>query len=116
MKLNLFLALLVPLFEKCIFNIFVTNINTATSYCIDTLITYKLVTPTTQSMYSSILESKDQVTPPSSLMDHSPIAVLTNGYISALNELRYIYCYFISIFSIFYKFLFILFCFWLILW
>eukprot|EP00027_Filamoeba_sp_ATCC50430_P004536 CAMPEP_0168555300 /NCGR_PEP_ID=MMETSP0413-20121227/8255_1 /TAXON_ID=136452 /ORGANISM="Filamoeba nolandi, Strain NC-AS-23-1" /LENGTH=644 /DNA_ID=CAMNT_0008586129 /DNA_START=51 /DNA_END=1985 /DNA_ORIENTATION=- len=85
-----FRGLLLPIFEKAIFSMFSSQIAASTSYFIDTIRSpsFKFVPPSKQLQYASALDNKDQFSPPFSLLDYPPLAVLANGYITALNELR----------------------------
>lgn len=83
-----FRGLFHPLFIKTIFNLFSNSMTASTHYFIETLKTYKFFLPPKQLAFPFI-DSKDPYSPPAVLLNYPPLAVLTNGYLSALNELRY---------------------------
>lgn len=85
-----FRGLLPPLFEEAVLTLFARNMNTAVE-------NFKLVLDSHRwvplpaigfTTNSATEESQDDVTPPSYLMEHPPVAVFVNGVSAAMNELR----------------------------
>ncbi|KAJ8648977.1 hypothetical protein MRB53_002000 [Persea americana] len=85
-----FRGLLPPLFEDAVLNLFSKNMNTAVE-------NFKLVLDSHRwvplpsigfGTNGAAEESQDDVTPPSYLMEHPPVAVFVNGVSAAMNELR----------------------------
>lgn len=85
-----FRGLLPSLFEDAVFNLFSKNMSTAVENFQLVLDSHRWVPlPAVGFSTNSITEeSHEDVTPPSSLMEHPPIAVFVNGVSAALNELR----------------------------
>ncbi|CAN7005384.1 unnamed protein product [Brassica rapa subsp. trilocularis] len=85
-----FRGLLPPLFEEAVLNLFSKNINTAVENFQLVLDSHRWVPLPSVGFPSSGIndDSKDDVTPPSYLMEHPPLAVFINGVSAALNELR----------------------------
>jgi hypothetical protein len=93
-------GLLLPLFESCILNLYNSGLSGSTLHFVETLRTYKFMASTSRN-YNMIaigtkicfvtycIENRDQILPPQELLDHPLIAVLANGYLATLNELRY---------------------------
>ncbi|XXG41633.1 hypothetical protein AAC387_Pa01g2062 [Persea americana] len=85
-----FRGLLPPLFEDAVLNLFSKNMSTAVE-------NFKLVLDSHRwvplpsigfGTNGAAEESQDDVTPPSYLMEHPPVAVFVNGVSAAMNELR----------------------------
>jgi hypothetical protein len=86
-----FRGVLVPIFEKAIYNLFVNNLSSCVTYFTESIRTFKFVAPTHQAHSNTpALESKDQISPPTSLLDYPPVAILANGFLAAFNELRFV--------------------------
>ncbi|KAL0394188.1 UNVERIFIED_CONTAM: Conserved oligomeric Golgi complex subunit [Sesamum latifolium] len=94
-----FRGLLPPLFEEAVLNLFAKNMSTAVEnfQIYDTNVSiypvspgFSSLGPTASSSPANSLgeESQDDITPPSSLMEHPPLAVFINGVSAAMNELR----------------------------
>ncbi|WOK91333.1 hypothetical protein Cni_G00024 [Canna indica] len=85
-----FRGLLPPLFEGAVINLFSKNMSTAVENFQIVLDSHRWVPMPSVGFASngSMEESKDDVTPPSVLMEHPPIAVFVNGVSAAMNELR----------------------------
>ncbi|KAH0931402.1 hypothetical protein HID58_008519, partial [Brassica napus] len=85
-----FRGLLPPLFEEAVLNLFSKNMNTAVENFQLVLDSHRWVPLPSVGFPSSGIndDSKDDVTPPSYLMEHPPLAVFINGVSAALNELR----------------------------
>ncbi|PSS19348.1 Conserved oligomeric Golgi complex subunit 8 like [Actinidia chinensis var. chinensis] len=85
-----FRGLLPSLFEEAVLNLFSKNMNTAVQNFQLVLDSHRWVPlPTVGFPANSIGEnSQEDVTPPSSLMEHPPLAVFVNGVSAAMNELR----------------------------
>ncbi|KAL1216017.1 Conserved oligomeric Golgi complex subunit 8 [Cardamine amara subsp. amara] len=85
-----FRGLLPPLFEEAVLNLFSKNMSTAVENFQLVLDSHRWVPlPSVGFPSSGISEgSKEDVTPPSYLMEHPPLAVFINGVSAALNELR----------------------------
>ncbi|KAL9224722.1 hypothetical protein vseg_000731 [Gypsophila vaccaria] len=85
-----FRGLLPSLFEEAVVNLFVKNITTAVENFQLVLDSHRWV-PLPAVGFSggiSMEENQDDVTPPSYLMEHPPLAVFINGVSLAMNELR----------------------------
>ncbi|KAG2238351.1 hypothetical protein Bca52824_092382 [Brassica carinata] len=89
-----FRGLLPPLFEEAVLNLFSKNMSTAVENFQLVLDSHRWVPLPSVGFPSSGIndDSKDDVTPPSYLMEHPPLAVLVRQYqfcvSAALNELR----------------------------
>ncbi|KAF3648584.1 putative cinnamoyl-CoA reductase 1-like [Capsicum annuum] len=85
-----FRGLLPPLFEEAVLNLFSKNMNAAVENFQLVLDSHRWVPlPAVGFPTSSFSEeSHEDVTPPSSLMEHPPLAVFVNGVSAAMNELR----------------------------
>ncbi|KAH1105442.1 hypothetical protein J1N35_009210 [Gossypium stocksii] len=85
-----FRGLLPPLFEEAVLNLFSKNMNTAVENFQLVLDSHRWVPlPAVGFSAASISEeSQEDVTPPSYLMEHPPLAVFVNGVSAAMNELR----------------------------
>ncbi|KAJ4911932.1 conserved oligomeric Golgi complex component-related protein [Raphanus sativus] len=85
-----FRGLLPPLFEEAVLNLFSKNMSTAVENFQLVLDSHRWVPLPSVGFPSSGIndDSKDDVTPPSYLMEHPPLAVFINGVSAALNELR----------------------------
>ncbi|CAN8299384.1 unnamed protein product [Cochlearia groenlandica] len=85
-----FRGLLPPLFEEAVLNLFSKNMSTAVENFQLVLDSHRWVPLPSVGFPSSSIneESADDVTPPSYLMEHPPLAVFINGVSAALNELR----------------------------
>lgn len=85
-----FRGLLPPLFEEAVLNLFSKNMNTAVENFQLVLDSHRWVplpaVGFSANSYSE--ESQEDVTPPSTLMEHPPLAVFINGVSAAMNELR----------------------------
>jgi hypothetical protein len=87
-----FRSLLPPLFEECVAQLFYRSLteavdsftNTLSSHTFDRGPSHRNAQHTQQDVQQNGLESG----PPSSLLQHQPVAVYINGAIGALNELR----------------------------
>ncbi|XP_057537243.1 conserved oligomeric Golgi complex subunit 8 [Amaranthus tricolor] len=85
-----FRGLLPSLFEEAVLNLFVKNIATAVENFQLVLDSHRWV-PLPAVGFSGTSaneESREDMTPPSNLMEHPPLAVFINGVSAALNELR----------------------------
>ncbi|KAL9265776.1 Conserved oligomeric Golgi complex subunit 8-like protein [Drosera capensis] len=85
-----FRGLLPSLFEEAVFNLFSKNIATAAENFQVVLDSHRWV-PLPAVGFSAIgfgEDSREDVTPPPSLMEHPPLAVFVNGVSASLNELR----------------------------
>ncbi|KAI7992697.1 Conserved oligomeric Golgi complex subunit 8 [Camellia lanceoleosa] len=85
-----FRGLLPSLFEEAVLNLFSKNMKTAVENFQLVLDSHRWVPlPAVGFPANSIGEnSREDVTPPSSLMEHPPLAVFVNGVSAAMNELR----------------------------
>ncbi|KAM0932715.1 putative oligomeric Golgi complex subunit 8, cullin repeat-like-containing domain superfamily [Dioscorea sansibarensis] len=85
-----FRGLLPPLFEDAVFKLFSKNMNTAVENFQVVLDSHRWVPlpPVGFTANGANDESSDDVTPPSILMEHPPVAVFVNGFSAAMNELR----------------------------
>ncbi|KAK6236711.1 hypothetical protein SCA6_012048 [Theobroma cacao] len=85
-----FRGLLPSLFEEAVLNLFSKNMNTAVENFQLVLDSHRWVPlPAVGFSATSIgEESQEDVTPPSYLMEHPPLAVFINGVSGAMNELR----------------------------
>ncbi|XP_010666817.2 conserved oligomeric Golgi complex subunit 8 [Beta vulgaris subsp. vulgaris] len=85
-----FRGLLPSLFEEAVHNLFVKNITTAVQNFQLVLDSHRWVPLPAVGFSGSTAgeESQEDVTPPSYLMEHPPLAVFINGVSAAMNELR----------------------------
>ncbi|XP_057799711.1 conserved oligomeric Golgi complex subunit 8 [Salvia miltiorrhiza] len=85
-----FRGLLPPLFEEAVVNLFSKNMSSAVENFQLVLDSHRWVPLPAVGFpaHSFGDESHDDVTPPSSLMEHPPLAVFINGVSAAMNELR----------------------------
>ncbi|KAL7606281.1 conserved oligomeric Golgi complex subunit 8 [Lactuca sativa] len=85
-----FRGLLPPLFEEAVLNLFSKNMNTAVENFQLVLDSHRWVPLPAVGFSSNSVgdESQEDITPPPSLMEHSPLAVFVNGVSAAMNELR----------------------------
>ncbi|CAH9083202.1 unnamed protein product [Cuscuta epithymum] len=85
-----FRGLLPPLFEEAALNLFTKNMKTAVENFQVVLDSHRWVPLPSVGFPASSLgdESQEDVTPPSSLMEHPPLAVFVNGVSAAMNDLR----------------------------
>ncbi|CAN0882061.1 Conserved oligomeric Golgi complex subunit 8 [Linum grandiflorum] len=85
-----FRGLLSPLFEEAVVNLFSKNMDTAVENFQLVLDSHRWVPlPAVGYPISNIgEETQDDITPPSYLMEHPPLAVFVNGVSAAMNELR----------------------------
>ncbi|OAY78611.1 Conserved oligomeric Golgi complex subunit 8 [Ananas comosus] len=85
-----FRGLLPPLFENAVFNLFSKNMSTAVENFQVILDSHRWVPmPSVGFATNGVIdESQDDVSPPSVLMEHPPLAVFVNGFSVAMNELR----------------------------
>ncbi|KAL8522255.1 hypothetical protein ACS0TY_012406 [Phlomoides rotata] len=85
-----FRGLLPPLFEEAVLNLFSKNMSTAVENFQLVLDSHRWVPLPAVGFpaHSFGDESHDDITPPSSLMEHPPLAVFINGVAAAMNELR----------------------------
>lgn len=85
-----FRGLLPSLFEEAVLNLFSRNMNTAVQNFQLVLDSHRWVPlPAIGFPSNSVGEdSLEDVTPPSSLMEHPPLAVFVNGVSASMNELR----------------------------
>ncbi|XP_075489197.1 conserved oligomeric Golgi complex subunit 8-like [Primulina tabacum] len=85
-----FRGLLPPLFEEAVLNLFSKNMSTAVENFQLVLDSHRWVPLPSVGFPASGFgeESLDDVTPPSNLMEHPPLAVFINGVSAAMNELR----------------------------
>ncbi|KAL3655720.1 conserved oligomeric Golgi complex component [Castilleja foliolosa] len=85
-----FRGLLPPLFEEAVLNLFSKNMSTAVENFQLVLDSHRWVPLPPVGFPANSLsdESQDDVSPPSSLMEHPPLAVFINGVSAAMNELR----------------------------
>ncbi|KAJ8442832.1 hypothetical protein Cgig2_016298 [Carnegiea gigantea] len=85
-----FRSLLPSLFEEAVLNLFMKNITTAVENFQLVLDSHRWV-PLPAVGFSGVTAGEDSledVTPPSYLMEHPPLAVFINGVSAAMNELR----------------------------
>jgi hypothetical protein len=85
-----FRGLLPPIFENAVLNLFSKNTSTAVENFQVVLDSHRWVPmPSVGFVGNGIVdETSDDVTPPSVLMEHPPLAVFVNGVLAAMNELR----------------------------
>ncbi|EYU46473.1 hypothetical protein MIMGU_mgv1a003974mg [Erythranthe guttata] len=85
-----FRGLLPPLFEEAVLNLFSKNMTTAVENFQLVLDSHRWVPLPSVGFPANSFgeESQDDVTPPSNLMEHPPLAVFINGVSAAMNELR----------------------------
>ncbi|KAJ9702024.1 hypothetical protein PVL29_003986 [Vitis rotundifolia] len=85
-----FRGLLPSLFEEAVLNLFSKNMNTAIENFQIVLDSHRWVPlPAVGFSAGSVgEETREDVTPPSYLMEHPPLAVFVNGVSAAMNELR----------------------------
>lgn len=85
-----FRGLLPPLFEEAVLNLFAKNMTTAVQNFQLVLDTHRWVPLPAVGFSASSLgeENQEDVTPPSVLMEHPPLALFVNGVSAAMNELR----------------------------
>ncbi|BBG95073.1 S-adenosyl-L-methionine-dependent methyltransferases superfamily protein [Prunus dulcis] len=85
-----FRGLLPSLFEEAVLNLFSKNMSTAVENFQVVLDSHRWVPLPSVGFSSNSVgdESQDDVTPPSSLMEHPPLAVFVNGVSAAMNDLR----------------------------
>ncbi|CAL9129153.1 unnamed protein product [Musa acuminata var. zebrina] len=85
-----FRGLLPPLFEGAVINLFSKNMRTAVENFQIVLDSHRWVPlPSVGFATNGAMdEGKDDVSPPSVLMEHPPVAVFVNGVSAAMNELR----------------------------
>ncbi|KAM7507497.1 hypothetical protein LguiA_017950 [Lonicera macranthoides] len=85
-----FRGLLPPLFEEAVLNLFSKNMATAVENFQLVLDSHRWVPLPAVGFPANSFgdESNEDVTPPSSLMEHPPLAVFVNGVSAAMNELR----------------------------
>ncbi|KAG8048871.1 hypothetical protein GUJ93_ZPchr0009g2125 [Zizania palustris] len=85
-----FRGLLPPIFEKAVLNLFSKNMGMAVENFQVVLDSHRWVPmPSVGFVANGVVdETSDDVTPPSVLMEHPPLAVFVNGVSVAMNELR----------------------------
>ncbi|PAN21238.1 hypothetical protein PAHAL_3G451900 [Panicum hallii] len=85
-----FRGLLPPIFENAVLNLFSKNMSTAVENFQVVLDSHRWVPmPSVGFVANGVVdETSDDVTPPSVLMEHPPLAVFVNGVSAAMNELR----------------------------
>lgn len=85
-----FRGLLPSLFEEAVLNLFSKNMSTAVENFQLVLDSHRWVPlPAVGFPANSVVEeTQEEVTPPSYLMEHPPLAVFVNGVSAAMNELR----------------------------
>ncbi|KAK3020189.1 hypothetical protein RJ639_047133 [Escallonia herrerae] len=85
-----FRGLLPPLFEEAVLNLFSKNMSTAVENFQLVLESHRWVPLPAVGFSANGLgeESQEDIAPPSSLMEHPPLAVFVNGVAAAMNELR----------------------------
>ncbi|GLT85571.1 hypothetical protein SLE2022_037580 [Rubroshorea leprosula] len=85
-----FRGLLPSLFEEAVLNLFSKNMSTAIENFQLVLDSHRWVPLPVVGFPANIVgeESQEDVTPPSHLMEHPPLAVFVNGVSAAMNELR----------------------------
>uniref|UniRef100_A0A2P2KW63 Conserved oligomeric Golgi complex subunit 8 n=3 Tax=Rhizophora mucronata TaxID=61149 RepID=A0A2P2KW63_RHIMU len=85
-----FRGLLPPLFEEAVLNLFSKNVSAAVENFQLVLDSHRWVPLPAVGFPASNIgeENRDDVTPPSYLMEHPPLAVFVNGVSAAMNELR----------------------------
>ncbi|KNA20223.1 hypothetical protein SOVF_054430 [Spinacia oleracea] len=81
-------GLLPSLFEEAVLNLFAKNVATAVENFQLVLDSHRWVQAVGYSGSTAGEESQEDVTPPSYLMEHPPLAVFINGVSAAMNELR----------------------------
>lgn len=85
-----FRGLLPSLFEEAVLNLFSKNMSTAVENFQLVLDSHRWVPLPAVGFSSNTIgdESLEDITPPSNLMEHPPLAVFINGVSAAMNELR----------------------------
>ncbi|KAF3330279.1 conserved oligomeric Golgi complex subunit 8 [Carex littledalei] len=85
-----FRALLPPIFESAVFNMFSKNMSTAIENFQVVLDSHRWVPMPSVGFANNgaIDDTRDDVTPPFVLMEHPPLAVFVNGVSAAMNELK----------------------------
>lgn len=85
-----FRGLLPPLFEEAVLNLFSKNMSTAVENFQLVLDSHRWVPLPGVGFSANSFgdENHEDVTPPSNLMEHPPLAVFVNGVSAAMNELR----------------------------
>ncbi|XWS70227.1 hypothetical protein CRYUN_Cryun03dG0030400 [Craigia yunnanensis] len=85
-----FRGLLPSLFEEVVLNLFSKNMNTAVENFQLVLDSHRWVPLPAVGLSATSIgeESQEDVTPPSYLMEHPPLAVFINGVYAAMNEVR----------------------------
>ncbi|CAD6209961.1 unnamed protein product [Miscanthus lutarioriparius] len=85
-----FRGLLPPIFENAVLNLFSKNMSMAVENFQVVLDSHRWVPmPSVGFVANGVVdETSDDVTPPSVLMEHPPLAVFVNGVSAAMNELR----------------------------
>ncbi|KAL7150855.1 hypothetical protein ABFS83_05G141900 [Erythranthe nasuta] len=85
-----FRGLLPPLFQEAVLHLYSKNMSTAVENFQIVLDSHRWVPLPAVGFPASSLgeESTDDVSPPSNLMEHPPLAVFINGVSAAMNELR----------------------------
>ncbi|EFA74901.1 oligomeric Golgi complex component [Heterostelium album PN500] len=84
-----FRGLLLPIFEKVITSVFLSHITTATHHFLEALKSYRFQQIITkESNYQSSSSSSNHLSPPNTLLQHPPLAILTNSFISSYIELK----------------------------
>lgn len=85
-----FLGLLTPIFLKRISNLFQSMLQETTFYFVEFMKQYKFTAPV---KVAEQVVSENPLSPPWILVEFVPLATLTNGYLTAFNELRYLKCF-----------------------
>ncbi|XP_047050999.1 conserved oligomeric Golgi complex subunit 8-like [Lolium rigidum] len=85
-----FRGLLPPIFENAVLNLFSKNMGTAVENFQVVLDSHRWVPmPSIGFVTNGVVDdTSDDVTPPSVLMEHPPLAVFVNGVSAAMNELK----------------------------
>ncbi|GAM18167.1 hypothetical protein SAMD00019534_013420 [Acytostelium subglobosum LB1] len=85
-----FRGLLPPIFEKVITSIFLSHTANAIHRFLETLKSFRFQHQQSSSSSSSGSSSTTTIAPPSSILKHPPLAILTNSFMTAFIELKYV--------------------------
>eukprot|EP00958_Prasinococcus_capsulatus_P030238 scaffold7998_cov417-Prasinococcus_capsulatus_cf.AAC.16 len=84
-----FRGLLAPLFEECVLELFSRNLATAVENFHVILDQHRWVSLPSIATAAKNSANADDLTPPYSLMEHTPLAAFVNGVLTGFNELRH---------------------------
>lgn len=94
-----FRPLFIPLFENTILSNFSYSISASTNYFILSLSSHiSSSLPTVVPPPSNLSSGREQIStsPPVILLEYPLLAILTNGYLTAFNELRFIFTFYFA--------------------